>query len=307
MQPKLDLEGIENLNWRNYSIASYQFCIATSYISDASALLMLLQTNVRHIGKLLKGWTTSSMHLGRVKTLLAEEYLKQYQAYMMRRTAIFKEDGRTPYMMRRTAIFKEDGRTVHAKIAEIHLALHMSRGDPAWRQYVEHVNDFIFETLHLTIAECLQYVEHVNDFIFETLHLTIAECLQAIHLTLERESHKDGRPPLVEARLELVAPDVFFVPDVDNTIEGTGLVDMVDLWIASTIGVAKLLDRIDQGESSYYAEIASSPQVKHLVETIRDDASKVFEDLSAIRTSYEQYSVLWLQHPGEEFELFLKQ
>ena len=30
-----------------------------------------------------------------------------------------------------------------------------------------------------------------------------------------------------------------------------------------------------QGESSYYAEIANSPQVKHLVETIRDDASKV--------------------------------
>jgi hypothetical protein len=35
------------------------------------------------------------MHLGRVKTLLAEEYLKQYQAYIMRRTATFREDGRT--------------------------------------------------------------------------------------------------------------------------------------------------------------------------------------------------------------------
>ena len=34
---------------------------------------------------------------------------------------------------------------------------------------------------------------------------------------------------------------------------------------------------------------------------------QVFEDLSSIRTSYEQYSVLWLQHPGEEFELFLRQ
>ena len=29
-------------------------------------------------------------------------------------------------------------------------------------------------------------------------------------------------------------------------VAGTGLVDMVDLWISSTIGVAKLLDRIDQ-------------------------------------------------------------
>lgn len=48
MQPKLDLvdealeEGIEHLNWRNHSIASF-IKKSTSYIADASSLLQLIQ------------------------------------------------------------------------------------------------------------------------------------------------------------------------------------------------------------------------------------------------------------------------
>lgn len=46
-------EGIEHLNWRNHSIASF-IKKTTSYIADATNLLELLKTNVRRICEMLQ-------------------------------------------------------------------------------------------------------------------------------------------------------------------------------------------------------------------------------------------------------------
>jgi dynein heavy chain len=205
MLPKLELvdealeEGIELLNWRNHSIASF-IKKSTSYIADASGLLKVLQTNVKRICDLLKGWSTASLHTNRKKTLGAEEYLQNLQGTIQTRYNAFREDSHM----------------IGNLIGEIHLALQVSRGDAAWRQYIAHVNLLITTTLRESVIESFE----------------------AIIAMLDPAQRKEGSAALVEVRLELVAPDVFFNPDVNSNLSGSGLEDIVEFWISSTLGVA---------------------------------------------------------------------
>ena len=272
MQPKLELvdealeEGIELLNWRNHSIASF-IKKSTSYIADASALLKLLQTNVQRICDMLKGWSTASLHAHRKKTLGAEEYLETLQGAIQTRYNAFREDSNV----------------IRNLIAEIHLALQVSRGDPAWRQYVAHVNHLIIKTLRESVVESLE----------------------AIIVMLDPAQRKEGSAALVEVRLELVAPDVFFNPDVNSNLSGSGLEDLVEFWVSSTLGVAKLLQRIDVGEGSYLEDVANDALVVQLTATLRELADSVFQRLRQFKSVYEKYSDFWLQEPGQQFTAFL--
>lgn len=217
--------GIELLNWRNHSIASF-IKKSTSYIADASALLKLMQTNVKRMCELLEGWSTASLHNQRKKTVGAEEYLQTFKAALESRYSSFHDDSRA----------------IRDLIAEIHLALQVSRGDPAWRQYVAHVNSLIIQTLRKSVVESLE----------------------AIIALLDPSQRKESSAPLIEVRLELVAPDVFFNPDVNSNLAGSGLEDLVEVWVSSTLGVAKLLQRVDVGEGSYLDDVANDEHVVQL-------------------------------------------
>ena len=272
MLPKLELvdealeEGIELLNWRNHSIASF-IKKSTSYIADASALLKVLQTNVKRICNLLKGWSTASLHTHRKKTLFAEEYLQTLQ----------------DAIQARYNAFREDSHMIGNLIGEIHLALQVSRGDAAWRQYIAHVNLLITTTLQESVIESFE----------------------AIIAMLDPAQRKEGSAALVEVRLELVAPDVFFNPDVNSNLSGSGLEDILEFWISSTLGVAKLLLRIDVGEGNYMHDVANDARVLLLISTLRQHAESVFQRLCEFKCVYEKYSDFWLQEPGQQFASFL--
>jgi hypothetical protein len=182
-----------------------------------------MQTNVKRICELLQGWSTAALHTQRKKTVGAEEYVQTFKGALESRYSAFQEDSRV----------------IRDLIAQIHLALQVSRGDPAWRQYVAHVNALIIQTLRASVIESLE----------------------AIIGILDPSQRKETSAPLIEVRLELVAPDVFFNPDVSSNLAGSGLQDLVEVWVSSTLGVAKLLQRIDAGEGSYLEDISTDEVV----------------------------------------------
>ena len=122
---------------------------------------------------------------------------------------------------------------------------------------------------------------------------------------LDPAQRKEGSAALVEVRLELVAPDVFFNPDVNSNLSGSGLEDILEFWISSTLGVAKLLLRIDVGEGNYMHDVANDARVLLLISTLRQHAESVFQRLCEFKCVYEKYSDFWLQEPGQQFASFL--
>ena len=226
-----------------------------------------MQTNVKRICELLQGWSTASLHTQRKKTVGAEEYLQTFKAALESRYSSFHEDSRA----------------IRDLIAEIHLALQVSRGDPAWRQYVAHVNSLIIQTLRASVIESLE----------------------AIIGLLDPSQRKESSAPLIEVRLELVAPDVFFNPDVNSNLAGSGLEDLVEVWVSSTLGVAKLLQRIDVGEGSYLEDVTRDELVVQLTARLRELAEQAFDKLRQFKCVYENYSGFWLQEPTQQFAAFL--
>lgn len=273
MLPKLELvdealeEGLEHLNWRNHSIASF-IKKTTSYIADATNLLAMLKSSVRSICEMLRGWGTTSLHGTRKNTVGAEEYHMAYKASVEARLNSFRDEAAQ----------------INSLIAQIHMALQVSRGDPAWRKYVEHVNDMIVSTLRTSIIESLE----------------------SIRAMIDPATRKELSNALVEVRLELVAPEALFFPEISSNLSHSSLEDLVEYWITATLSIAKLLQRIDSGESNYYSEIANSPDVLELVSTIRDVATRAFEMAQSHRNTYLEYSHFWMSQPSEEFGAFLQ-
>ena len=259
-------EGMELLNWRNHSIASF-IKKTTSYIANASALLKLLQTNVKTVCELLRKWSTASLHRQRKKTVGAEEYLETL------RTSVEA----------RYVGFALDAKVIGNLIAQIHLALQVSRGDSAWREYVAHVNQLIIHTLLLSVTESLK----------------------AIITMLQPSERNDGSAALVEVRLELVAPDVLFNPDLASNLSASGLEDVVEFWISSTVGVANLLPRIDLAEGTYLHLVAQDAQVVSLTQEVRDLAEQAFENLRHFKAIYENFSGFWLEEAANKFGAFV--
>jgi hypothetical protein len=107
-------QGIEHLNWRNHSIASFiKKC--TSFIADASALLALLHTNAGRAVAIIRGWSMSALHAPRKKTAQAEDYVQWYRGSVEARLAAIRDEAAT----------------VHALISDIYLALQARAGpDP---------------------------------------------------------------------------------------------------------------------------------------------------------------------------------
>ena len=272
LTPKLQVvdealeEGLELLNWRNHSIASF-IKKGTSYISDAAALLKLMQQNVSRICSLLAGWSTASLYTQRKKCVGAEEYLETLKVALESK---YKS-------------IRQDCGTIHELITEIHLALRRSRGDPAWRQYVAHVHDCISQALLASVVETLR----------------------AIIAILDPAQRKESSAPLLELRLELIAPDVFFSPDVASNLSGSGLEDIVEFWVCQTLGVTKLMHRVDVGEGTYFEVIGENEEVLNLTRRLRELAAHTFEELYEFKGVYEGYSAFWLQEPAQQFAAFL--
>jgi hypothetical protein len=134
-------------------------------------------------------------------------------------------------------------------------------------------------------------MQHINELITTTLRESVIESLASIKDMINPSARSVTATPVIEVRLELVAPELLFFPQIRANLSHTSLEDLVELWISSTLNIGTLLQRIDSGESSYYSQICDCDDVQALVTAIRDLAKAAFLEVGA---AYTILAHLWI-------------
>ena len=74
-------------------------------------------------------------------------------------------------------------------------------------------------------------------------------CLESFTLQIEPESMaKHEVAPLLEVQLELVVPDIVWLPELSSDASARGVRDMLNTWLKSFLDIATLIKRLDTGE-----------------------------------------------------------
>jgi hypothetical protein len=125
-------------------------------------------------------------------------------------------------------------------------------------------------------------MQHINQLITTTLRESVLESLASIKDMIDPSARSATSLPVIEVRLELVAPELLFFPQISANLSHTSLEDLVELWISSTLNIGTLLQRIDSGESNYYSQICDCDDVQELVTAVRDHSKAAFLEASAM-------------------------
>eukprot|EP00959_Pyramimonas_sp_CCMP1952_P348553 7301695-Pyramimonas_sp.AAC.2 len=98
--------------------------------------------------------------------------------------------------------------------------LKVSKGAPAWKAYVEFVNDIVIDGFSSAILSSVKYLSSQID---------------------PDQMAKHETAPLLEIVLELEAPDIVWVPDVAcSQTDKPGIRDLFNSWITSFVNIGNL-------------------------------------------------------------------
>lgn len=102
--------------------------------------------------------------------------------------------------------------------------IQVSKGALSWKAYTEFVNDIVIDGFSNAILASLQYLQSQVD------PASIA---------------KNETAPLLEISLELVLPDIVWVPEIGVSSGGDGIRDMFNGWVTSMVNIGNLVKRLD--------------------------------------------------------------
>lgn len=100
-------------------------------------------------------------------------------------------------------------------------------------------------------------------------------CIYSLGYITEHMNPKNKLAPLFEAQLELLDPDMVFLPSLDPSDE-KGFTALIKSIIDDVVNMATLIERIDkQKEQTYEKEIIGSDDVIEMKEEILNGIEKV--------------------------------
>lgn len=113
---------------------------------------------------------------------------------------------------------KESGDKIHSLVAENVACFKSTESSEHWKAYVEYLDEMVVEGFFHCISCSLNYL-------------------------LDNTDSKNQLHPLFEARLELQAPDMVFVPSLDYNVPA-GLYDLIDGIITDIYQQSSLVQRL---------------------------------------------------------------
>ena len=124
---------------------------------------------------------------------------------------------------------------------------------------------------------------------------------------LDETDQKKNPPPLFSAELELCEPDIIFRPSLDRKIHNNFYDIMIGI-IDDIFNMAKLIPRVHKrkGFSSNYLDTVNEHQeLQGLREELIRRVETVMEKAEEKKTTYLEYSYLWLESRKEYLYYFL--
>ncbi|KAL1498812.1 hypothetical protein AB1Y20_014117 [Prymnesium parvum] len=251
-------QGLHHLSWRSHGVDIF-VKEAMTQVTQAHSKLMTLKENMAAVQAVLDGWARAP--LMRRKTT---------QTYLLSDW----EEAHKPHLSARYSEIAEGGKEIHKLMLASNRELKVSKGAPAWKSYVEYVNDVVTDGLARVVAGSLKFVcENIDPA--EIAHQELV--------------------PLLEVQLELRPPAVQFSPPLlgGEGASKSSIMGVVEGWIKDFYWACHLVKRLDRPDGDFWAEVIEKEEVRYLVHKIHRFVRLNAEECNAFREPFLAHQSLW--------------
>lgn len=199
--------------------------------------LKAIQSNVNKIHDILEPWT---------RTPLIER--KDH-----RKDTLLALDERAENVAKRYSDIRKASEQIHALLEENKSLFEISSEvDAAWEQYVEYVDDMVIESLRKIVGCCLSYLS-------------------------ENMDPAGQREPLLEAKLELREPDLYYEPSLDPD-DSDSLEQLIVGLLSDIMNMATLVTRLKKDAPTYGDDIEMDADIKAMKSEILSSVNKAIDE-----------------------------
>lgn len=150
-----------------------------------------------------------------------------------------------------------------------------------WQDYVTFVDNIVYENILLTVGVSLGYVADQMD-------------------------PTNNYAPLFESRLELLEPDLIFVPSLDPD-DPKGFNHLLAELIDDITKMSSLVVRLKTDSEQTYEEIiTNNKDIKDMKLEILEGVDKVVQEAAEFCRGFERYSYLWYEDRQFSMDMFLQ-
>lgn len=154
------------------------------------------------------------------------------------------------------------------------------QGDTAWLDYVNYIDKIVYKGLLQTIGVSIGYLA-------------------------ENMDPENYYAPLFEAHLQLMEPNLVFVPSLTPD-DSSGFCSMLTELLDDIMKMGSLIKRVKENQSQTYSElIKEHPDIVEMSQDVLNGVDLVIEEAALFCHQFERYSYLWLDDRQECMEYFL--
>ncbi|XP_058791425.1 dynein beta chain, ciliary [Phymastichus coffea] len=177
----------------------------------------------------------------------------------------------------------------------------MRRAAEQIMQFLEE-NKKLFEVSNKKSRAWQVYVTYVDKIVIESLRKAVGCSLSYL---LENMDTSCQNEPLLEARLELREPDLFYVPSLEPD-DPDGLDQLIANLLNDIIHMATLIPRLKTDTEGYAEELQKDDDICAMKNEILSGVIKAVEEATDFCGVFEGYAYLWLEDRDTVMQQFLE-
>lgn len=246
---------------------------------------------IEELGELVEGlWKrikSAQMNVERIKAIL-EPWTRTplIERRDRRKDALLSFDERPEKVSRRYAEVEKASGQIHSLLEENRLLYRVSDEiEEPWQRYVAYVDGIAMESLRRAVGcslgewfPCFPSIEP-----FPTRPAIVFFLLGYLVENMDPNGHTE---PLLEAKLELREPDLYYIPSLEPD-DPDGLDQLILALLNDIIGMAALVPRIKKNSTGYAEELEDDPDIKGMKNDIMNNVANAIEEATEFCSNFE--------------------
>ncbi|RDD42081.1 Dynein beta chain, ciliary [Trichoplax sp. H2] len=198
-----------------------------------------------------------------------------------KKDALLNVEDREMQLNNRYNLIKQSGERLHNLLKENYELFEANEDSDIWRAYVDYLDDMIV------------------DGFFNAIHCSLS-------YMLDNTDPKINTAPLLEARLDLSAPDMIFTPPLDIGAHNS-FYDLVESLLSDVYRQASLVSRLAKhnGMDHYQSDLEDMLELSEMRQELMDRIQNIMNKACEYRNSFDTYSYLWVDDRHEFMRQFL--
>ncbi|XP_077869744.1 dynein beta chain, ciliary-like [Saccoglossus kowalevskii] len=242
------------------------------YIHETKDLVKDLQKRVE----------SAKFNVDRIKKIMAEwSKTPLFERKELKDSALLGLDDRVDRIKKRYADIEADGEKIRDLVKQ-NMELFKADADTSiWKAYVDYLDDMVVDGFFTCIHCSLNYL-------------------------LDNTDPKTTSQALFEARLELQAPDMVFMPSLDFGVSD-GFYDLVEMLVSDIYKMSSLVPRLAEhsGLEHYQSDLEDMYDLSEMRQDLMDRVQGVMTKAQEYRNSFDNYAYLWVDDRKEFMRQFL--